>query len=232
MDYQVSYQEETINFKHKVQNGLKHAYISFDTDNNVILKSRKIPIYRAKEIILKKAPWIINRLRVINERKRNDFSSGSFIRFLGEKYEMKIIENENTRNVCIDFSEIGFNIFINPNLADKEQNIQKSIGEFYKKRAEKEITPKVIQWGKKMNLYPYEVAYRKLKRRWGSCSHDDRLIFNYNLMQLSPFQIDYIVVHELAHIQEKNHSKDFWNLVEEFIPGCKAIHKNILNSAL
>jgi predicted metal-dependent hydrolase len=232
MQYEVTYGEKIIIFKHKIQNGLKHAYISLDINEGVILKSRKIPIYKAKEIILKKAPWIIRRLNTISEVKKVDFSQGSLILFLGEKYEMKIIESGNTRNVCLDFTGNQFNVFINPDLEEREKNIQKALGDFYKKRSEKEITPRVIFWSKKMDLYPYEVTYRKLKRRWGSCTHDDRLVFNYNLMQLNQLQIDYIIVHELAHIEEKNHSKNFWSLVEEYIPGCKAIHKNILTSAL
>ena len=80
-----------------------------------------------------------------------------------------------------------------------------------------------------MNLYPTDINFRKLKRRWGSCTFDNKVIFNYNIIQLPELYSDYIIIHELAHIKVKNHSKDFWGLVEKFLPESKKIHKLVLH---
>ena len=71
------------------------------------------------------------------------------------------------------------------------------------------------------------VAIRDQSSRWGSCSSKANLNFNYRLALLSERQSDYIVVHELCHLKEMNHSYRFWNLVEQGIPDYKNIRSEI-----
>jgi len=81
----------------------------------------------------------------------------------------------------------------------------------------------VEKWSKEMRLTPNYVGYRKAKTRWGSCSSSDRISFNYHLMKLPMSLIEYVVVHELAHIEHKNHSADFWGLVRKYLPDYKVL---------
>ena len=71
------------------------------------------------------------------------------------------------------------------------------------------------------------VAIRDQSSRWGSCSSKANLNFNYRLALLSERHSDYIVVHELCHLKEMNHSSRFWNLVEQGIPDYKNIRAEI-----
>ena len=71
------------------------------------------------------------------------------------------------------------------------------------------------------------VAIRDQSSRWGSCSSKANLNFNYRLVLLSERQSDYIVVHELCHLKEMNHSSKFWDLVEQGIPDYKNIRAEI-----
>jgi predicted metal-dependent hydrolase len=78
----------------------------------------------------------------------------------------------------------------------------------------------------------YRVNYKKVtirnqKSRWGSCSHNGNLNFNYKIIYLPKEAQDYIVVHELCHIIELNHSKSFWNLVQETMPDYKSIRRGL-----
>jgi predicted metal-dependent hydrolase len=72
-----------------------------------------------------------------------------------------------------------------------------------------------------MNLHPSRVSFRFNKTRWGSCSYKNSIVFNYYLAKLPEDVIEYVVVHELAHIKHKNHQKNFWALVGEFLPDFK-----------
>ncbi len=104
----------------------------------------------------------------------------------------------------------------------------KRLDTLYRQKAIETIEPMVQIWSKKMQLFPIHVGYRKNKTRWGSCSGKNRLSFNTNLAKMHPDFIEYVVVHELAHIKHKNHSKSFWNEVEKFIPDYKNRKKLII----
>jgi len=93
---------------------------------------------------------------------------------------------------------------------------EKSVDEFYRKQANEYITFLVDKHSKIMNLFPTKVSFRKNKRTWGSCNFKNEIRFNFLLMKYPIQIIEYVVIHELAHIVHKNHSKDFWNLVETY----------------
>ncbi len=107
----------------------------------------------------------------------------------------------------------------------------KNIDSFYKKEILKYLPDLVQEYSIKMNLMPTSISYRKNKRTWGSCNYKNGLNFNILLMKFPIELMEYVVIHELAHIEHKNHSKDFWNLVKEFCPDYKErekIFKNFL----
>lgn len=92
---------------------------------------------------------------------------------------------------------------------------------FLKQEAPKVILPIVEEFASTMQCHPTQVKFRKNKSRWGSCSSKDVINFNILLLKFPKSVIEYIVVHELAHIKHKNHSKAFWNCVAQFYPTYK-----------
>ncbi|ARU47852.1 M48 family metallopeptidase [Sulfurospirillum diekertiae] len=100
---------------------------------------------------------------------------------------------------------------------------------FYKEKTIPLVTRLVEEWSFLMSVRPTKISFRKAKKRWGSCSHTNELSFNLSLAQLPLECITYIVIHELSHIEHKNHQKSFWLCVSEFMPeykNCEKILKN------
>lgn len=98
-----------------------------------------------------------------------------------------------------------------------------------KEQAKKFVLEKVKHFAK---LYDFEfnkIYIRNQKSRWGSCSRDKNLSFNYKLIYLPEEVADYIIIHELCHTKELNHSKNFWNLVRDCLPNYKEINKKLKN---
>ncbi len=95
-------------------------------------------------------------------------------------------------------------------------------------RAREMIDPMVRKWSQIMGVKPQSVGYRYNKSRWGSCSAKDRLNFNTKLAMMHHDFVEYVVVHELAHIRHKNHSKAFWDEVEKFLPDFRE-RKKLIN---
>ena len=101
----------------------------------------------------------------------------------------------------------------------------KNIDSFYKKEILKYLPDLVQEYSIKMNLMPTSISYRKNKRTWGSCNYKNGLNFNILLMKFPIELMEYVIIHELAHIQHKNHSKNFWDLVESYCPDYKKREK-------
>ena len=91
------------------------------------------------------------------------------------------------------------------------------------------ILDRMVYFSQEMDL-PYEsVKFRKMKSRWGSCSSKKRITLNTHLQKLPLELIDYIVVHELAHLKHMNHSKAFHMLVASYLPQQKELRKKLKN---
>lgn len=90
--------------------------------------------------------------------------------------------------------------------------------QLHKERARALVHERLIHWNQFYNFTYVRVAIRNQSSRWGSCSTKRNLNFNYRIVFLAPELADYIIVHELCHLEEFNHSQDFWNLVEKTIP--------------
>jgi predicted metal-dependent hydrolase len=91
----------------------------------------------------------------------------------------------------------------------------------YKKHKESTrelVHRKIAHFNLSYNFSFKKVAIRNQRSRWGSCSQKGNLNFNYRLIHLPDHLVDYVVVHELCHLGEFNHSKQFWNLVAQTLP--------------
>ncbi|MFR8011727.1 MAG: M48 family metallopeptidase [Clostridia bacterium] len=87
-----------------------------------------------------------------------------------------------------------------------------------KSRASEQIPPRVAYYAQRMGLHPTGVKITAARKRFGSCSGKNSLCFSYWLMLYPPEAVDYVVVHELAHIVHKNHSPAFYRLIEQYLP--------------
>ena len=94
-----------------------------------------------------------------------------------------------------------------------------------KKAAEKLAREKLEKFNAFYGFHYGKVSIRNQKSRWGSCSEKGNLNFNCRIVYIPDHWIDYLVVHELCHLKEFNHSKNFWNLVAKTIPDWKEIKK-------
>ncbi|MFA4942403.1 MAG: M48 family metallopeptidase [Patescibacteria group bacterium] len=97
----------------------------------------------------------------------------------------------------------------------------------YKKQAERLIIKKVNDFNQAYQFKFSKITIRNQKTRWGSCSSRGNLNFNYKLVFLPERMINYIIVHELCHLRELNHSPRFWSLVAQNIPNYKIIQKDL-----
>jgi len=97
----------------------------------------------------------------------------------------------------------------------------------YKEEARAVILRKVAQWNIVCRLSFNRVAIRNSKRSWGSCTSLKNLNFSYKILFLPEHLQDYIIVHELCHLQHLNHKQEFWDLVGTYIPHYQACREEL-----
>jgi hypothetical protein len=89
---------------------------------------------------------------------------------------------------------------------------------WYQKEAKERISDRSIFFRDRLSLHPKGIKITNAKHRWGSCTRSDLLCFSWRIIMAPLPVIDYVLVHELVHIKEKNHSKRFWGYLESILP--------------
>ena len=92
---------------------------------------------------------------------------------------------------------------------------------FYRKKAKEIILQRIKYYTEKYNFKINNIKISSASTRWGSCSHNNNININWKLIMADLKIMDYVIVHELSHTIEHNHSKDFWKIVENIIPDYK-----------
>ena len=101
------------------------------------------------------------------------------------------------------------------------------LAEIYKKECRQLLPGRVRQYAEKFRFRFTRLSFRNNISNWGSCSHDDKISLNIKLMKLPDELIDYVILHELCHTVEKNHSARFWALVKEVCPDYEACRRRL-----
>lgn len=194
----------------------KYMQIKIDTSGQVILV---LPLgYSERDgvrFLKAKKYWVKRKLSSI------DFYNKKF-RYLGEE----IILKKNIDGEGQKFSPLLVNK--SSIISEEAYKITSSIyDDWLFENAENYLIPRVFELAEKYGFSFKKVAVKRMKTRWGSCSSKRRLSFNYKLMYFNAKTIDYVIIHELCHLNEMNHSKKFWNTVESFVPDYKTLRKQL-----
>ena len=102
---------------------------------------------------------------------------------------------------------------------------EKRLEAIYRKAAREYFPKRVSHYARMLGVTYGKISIRDQKTRWGSCSSEGNLSFNWRLILAPPDVLDYVVIHELCHRKEMNHSKEFWALVESLMPEYKERRK-------
>ena len=104
------------------------------------------------------------------------------------------------------------------NVQEQRLKVKKQLEKWFKNQAETYIAENLPYFSAKTKLTPKSFKVRQYKARWGSCNSKKELSFNYLLMMVPTWVIDYVIIHELCHLEHLNHSAKFWQLVEQHYP--------------
>ena len=168
-----------------------------------------------EEFIREREAWVVEKLAEEKQRRKElqkAFVPGERFLYLGESYPLEIDESDHTElPLKLSFGKFVLN-------RDRIEEARNLFIEWYKREAKEKTEGRVRYYSDRFHLLPKGTKITGAKSRWGSCSRDDRLSFSWRIIMAPLRIIDYILVHELVHIKEKNHSRDFWAALERILP--------------
>lgn len=224
--YSIEYGTTTIEFEIERKINLKNTYINVDTDGVLVKTNDSTTIEKINKMVEDKSAWISKKLELFKSIVVNrDIRTGSRLYYMGKSYYVQMQTNESIDNMIINFTHSKFHITTPPKFSEIE--LHNAVENFYRQKAEEKIISLTKKWAKVMEVIPTHISFRYSKNRWGSCSSTNRISFNYHLVKLSSSLIEYVVIHELAHILHENHSNDFWKLVHHHLPDYKMKEEKI-----
>ncbi|MCE5220308.1 MAG: M48 family metallopeptidase [Clostridium sp.] len=206
------------------------------------------------KIVQNKADWILKKQDKVNEKSSKkitrEITEGSTFMYLGEEYPLNLIFDESKKNIIVELSKEAYDKpikYITSNIKIKSEN--KSEREFFERqrfiiytntmdiekikvafekwyRAEtlKIVTKRIDYYADNFKDKVTNIRVKEQKRRWASCTGKNAILFNWRISMARADVLDYIVVHEMCHMDHRNHSKYFWNRVEEIMPNYREKH--------
>ena len=166
----------------------------------------------------RKLPWIRQKMATLARQVHREMPGGEALAagdqalLLGVPYPV-IINGINLNGSNLSFD--GSRFILSPCAAASGKD---SLRSWYQQTASSFLPDRVSVYEEIMGCNSRSVRISRARSRWGSCSADNRIALSWRLMMAPPAVIDYVVVHELAHIREKNHSPRFWSLVGNICP--------------
>ena len=231
---QIEYNNETIQV-HIVRSKRKTVCLSINKDGAVTVKA-PLRYPTDKEIIgfvEQKIDWVIKQRDIQQDREDmklvRRFETDYSFPYLGEE---RLVEMQKGKKNRISY-ENGKIVIQTPYYealqSDYEatentkaiEKLQSDLKKWYKKQASAYITKRVEYYKDIVGVTVNSVSIKSRKSQWGSCDSNGDITFSWRLVMASPEAIDYVVIHELCHRKHMDHSREFWNQVQKYMPDFK-----------
>lgn len=205
-----------------VKSKIKNVYIHIK-NGEIIVKS---PLYisnkKIDDLISKKSEWIYKKLKEQNENhdRSLNIKEKDHIYILGNKVHINFIYKQ-TSKIIIKMNANTCKIILSKDSKPDYNVIEEKILQKQKELAIYYINKVMNEMIQKTKLIPSKVEIRKFKSIWGSCSSKKVIKINQNIIWYSENEIAYVCLHELCHLRYMNHQKEFWKLVEKYMPNYK-----------
>ncbi|GIW25534.1 M48 family metallopeptidase [Meiothermus sp.] len=245
------YQNKTIRYTIRRSARRRTVGITIDVQGVRVAAPKRMPLDQVVALVNTKARWIAEKYAAFRSRlePRKRFVSGEEFLYLGRRVSLQVQSKEEPSRLGRRHPSSGS--WVQPELFDfnfsrpkaavalkgnvlhvqaptpsvQSKEVREILEDWYKARAKEVIVRRVQHYAEALGWPMPTVLIRNQKKRWGSCNAKGELRFNWRLVMLPLQVLDYVVVHEMAHLKVLDHSPRFWALVEQIMPDYKARHQ-------
>jgi predicted metal-dependent hydrolase len=195
----------------------KSATIKVEGGVVIVIVPRALTQERIKKLLDDKKLWIQKKIalhpqtQVISEKQ---YVSGEAFSYLGRNYRLKVAEGELTPIKLVQ----GRLTISAPNDPSQHKLVKYALTSWLRRRAELKLREKIIRYSLIVGVETNGYKVKDFQSRWGSCTPRGRVDFNWKIIMAPNRVVDYVVVHELCHLKQHDHSPQFWKLVESIMP--------------
>lgn len=192
-----------------------------------------------KAFMAKKADWVIKQqaalertLKAISsgpQKVERTYETGEKFLYLGKQYPIVIHVDEALEKGQVVFTGTTLDLYVRSSVeGESAEHLKTLMTRHCMKACKTLINERLAVYSKQLGLKPKSVSIEDSPVKWGSCDTNRHLMFNWRLIMASVELVDYIVVHELCHLEHMNHSRSFWRLVGSVMPDYE-VRQNALN---
>ena len=193
----------------------------------VVRAPLRTPKARIEEIVAQKEKWIVRKQAQAQQQQAQQqthrYEDGEQFYYLGKAYPLKLVDRQR-RPLALEGDQFTMN-------RSRQAQAEQIFTAWYRQQAHIILPIRVAQYAGTSGLgTPVRLRITSARTRWGSCGSKGSINFSWRLVMAPLPVIDYVVVHELAHLKELNHSKAFWALVKGVLPDYKGRHRWMKNN--
>jgi len=181
---------------------------------------------KAAQFVAARLDWIEEQKKTIlavHPLNRQSYNDGDLILFRGEPVRIRI--EPSSRNQAPGLTG---DILLMKEREGSEERRQTRIENWYREQMKALGDPLIIRWAAAMGVEPGEWRIRKMNTRWGTCNVKTRRIWlNLELITMKPAIMEYVVVHELAHLIERSHNRNFRAVLDRYLPGWRELSREL-----
>ncbi|MTI64204.1 SprT family zinc-dependent metalloprotease [Methylophaga sp.] len=175
----------------------------------------RLPMQQAEYFVQQKSGWIQQKLAAHPPVAPKQFVNGERLLYLGIPYQLAVYPSQPGRKVTL--IDKRFCVEHRGRQAS-EVALKKQITDWYKQQAQSWLAERCELLARQTGFKPGTIEVKTYRARWGSCTLSGKIQLNWKLIMAPAKIIDYVIIHELCHLRQHNHSPAFWRLVEQFDP--------------
>lgn len=225
---------KTLAFNYTVRRSqrAKKTRIIVTTEKIEVVAPLRVSERNIHHFVKKQQEWVVSAIEKIAKNRQaikslapEKYIDGVSVPFKGEQKKIQL-KYTASKKVIVEFDQqvITINLPEADRKIDHQQLIRSALIDWMKQQAVKEVTSIVDEYAEKYNLHPRFIRVKTQKSRWGSCGVRNDININWLLILTPPKVMEYVVIHEICHIRERNHSANFWLLVGKYCSDYK-VHR-------
>ena len=210
---------KTISYTVRVSARARRLRITVSSSGVTVTLPKGLPQREAENFVKQHAAWINEQVEKAAKQAKPSSLPADVILWHGVPTQMlRIEEADRKARMKVETASGRLKVYLPTGSRVATRHAAEA---WMRASSRAEIEQMVVEQARRMGARPKTVSIRDQRTRWGSCSSSGTLSFNWRLVMTPPTVMQYVVIHELAHLFEPNHSKDFWAVVARYYPDYK-----------